>query len=138
MLTRLIEQLSVYLENEPGTLVELTEALTRHNVNMHALSIAEDAEQGIVRLLVDRPEQVKAALEAEGFSMLWIKQLIAVPVSGCPGRLHKVSQALFEGGINIRYLYTFLTPETGEVLSVLRVASADIPKAEEILAGIDI
>lgn len=125
-----IEQLSVFLQNEPGRLARMCRALAEAGLNMHALVVADTSEYGVVRVLCDRPHTAKVVLERDGFAGS-VTKVIAVEVPDRPGGLADVLEALDAGGINVEYLYCFLRPDTASAVDILRVE--DPEKACEVL-----
>ena len=102
-----LNQISVFLENRPGGLQLLTDALARKNINMRALSLAEAAEFGIVRIIVDDTEAASAALQAESY-VYTVTKVLGVAIPDEPGGLNRVLRVLSQGGINVEYMYAFL------------------------------
>lgn len=125
-----IEQLSVFLQNEPGRLARMCRALAEAGLNMHALVVADTSEYGVVRVLCDRPHAAKVVLERDGFAGS-VTKVIAVEVPDRPGGLADVLEALDGGGINVEYLYCFLRPDTSSAVDILRVE--DPEKACDVL-----
>ncbi len=109
-----VKQISVFVENTAGKLAELTEYLHQHDIDMRALSIAETQDFGIVRIIVDDAYKTSQVMPDE------------------PGSLFKILKLLGDGGINLEYMYAFLTHKESTAYMVLRVA--DNEKAAEILS----
>ena len=125
-----IRQLSAFLENKPGSLVKVTEALSRASVDMRALSVADTQDFGILRLIVNDPDAARAALTESGI-LGAETPVVAVGVPDEPGALRNLVGLLSEKEINIEYLYAFLAPAKGRAFVALRVPDAE--KAEAIL-----
>jgi len=119
-----VQQISVFLENKSGRLAELTEVLGKAGINIRALSIADTSDFGILRLIVNQPEQAFKALKDAGFT-LSITDVIAVEVKDEPGGLALVLKVLEAEGINIEYLYAFLEKSSNDALVVFRVEQLD-------------
>ncbi len=117
----LIKQLSVFLEDRSGRLTELTRILAENDVNITALSVAETADYGIVRLVVGRPELAKEALEKAGFS-IGLTDVVCVNMPDKPGSLYRILQLLTDEKINIDYMYAF--SNNAVALAVIRAADA--------------
>lgn len=117
----LIKQLSVFLEDRSGRLTELTRILAENDVNITALSVAETADYGIVRLVVGRPELAKVALEKAGFS-IGLTDVVCVNMPDQPGSLYHILQLLTDEKINIDYMYAF--SNNAVALAVIRAANA--------------
>ena len=125
-----LKQLTVFVENKQGTLVDITETLAAHNVNLRALSIADTEEFGILRLIVSDNETACKTLADEGY-LLKITEVVGVKIGDAPGKLSKALAVLDEKGINMEYLYAFMARTEKHAYVVLRVA--DNAAAEKAL-----
>ena len=119
-----INQLSIFLENKPGTLVLVTDALGRAGIDIRAMSLADTQDFGILRLIVGDAEGAKRILSDIG-CVVSITQVIGVAVADTPGALTAVTSLLCEHGINIEYMYAFLTSRGSTAYVVLRVNDND-------------
>ena len=126
-----VKQISVFLENRKGRLLEVTEALTEANINIRALAMAESAEFGILRLVVDNPEKAKNALSKSGFTVNE-QDVFAVEVEDRPGSFHEVVKVLAGEDINIDYTYAFVGDSKRAVL-IFRVADDVLERALKAL-----
>ena len=108
----LVEQIAVFLENKSGRLAEITAVLAESNINIRALSVADTADFGILRLIVDNVETAKSVLKENGFTV-GKTNVIAVEVEDKTGGLAKVLKCLTIDNINIEYMYAFVN-KTGE------------------------
>ncbi|MEY8391522.1 acetolactate synthase [Lachnospiraceae bacterium] len=126
-----VKQISVFVENKPGKLAELTEYLEQHDIDMRALSIAETQDFGIVRMIVDDAYKTSCVLKEAGY-VASITPVLAVEMPDEPGSLFQILRMLGEGGVNLEYMYAFLTPKQATAYMVLRVA--DNEKAMDILS----
>lgn len=116
----MIDQLSVFLENQPGRLAELCRALGDAGVNMKALMVADTQEFGVVRIICDGPRAARSVLEEAGFGVS-IASVIAVEVPHRPGGLADVLEALGAQGVNVEYAYCFIEPSADAAIDVLKV-----------------
>lgn len=121
-----IKQLSIFLENRVGRLAEVTKILGEATVDILAISIADTADFGILRLLVDDVDKAVAALKAQGV-VCSVNTVTVVSVDGVPGGLAKVLGTLDTAGINVEYMYTVSQKKSKDPLMVFRFA--DEPKA---------
>lgn len=128
-----IEQLSVFLQNEPGRLARMCRTLGEAGLNMHALVVADTSEYGVARIICDRPHAAKVHLEREGFAGS-VTKVLAVEIPDRPGGLAEVLEALDAGGVNVEYLYCFLRPDTASAVDILRVEQPDVA-CELLTAG---
>ena len=103
----ILKQISVFLENKPGTLQQLTDVLAQNNVNMRALSLAETSEFGIVRIIVDEIGKAAEVLKAEEY-IYTVTGVLGVAIPDEPGGLSRVLRVLSGGGVNVEYMYAFL------------------------------
>ena len=127
-----IKQLSIFVENREGTLVQITDAIAGANVDIRAMSVADTNDFGIFRLIVTDYDKAKAALE-EANCFVSITEVVGVAVEDEPGALAKVVKVLAENNINIEYMYAFITVSKKYAYVVLRVA--DNEAAEKILSA---
>lgn len=128
-----IKQLSVFLEDRSGRLNELTQILADHDVNITALSVAETADYGIVRMVVGRPDVAREHLVKAGFSVT-LTDVICVGMPDRPGSLHEVLEILAVNNINVDYMYAFSNKDVA--LAVIR--PADIDRVADVLLKQDV
>ncbi len=126
-----VKQLSIFLENRKGRLLEVTEALKENMINIRALALAESAEFGILRLVVNNPEKAKSALAASGFTVKE-QDVFAVEVEDAPGSFCEVVRILADAGINVDYTYAFVGEAKRAVL-IFKVADDALEGALEAL-----
>ncbi len=124
-----MKQVSVFVENKPGRLASVTEVLFKAGINLRAFAIAEAGDFGIIRMIVDRPEEAYRALKDAGFTVA-INDVIGVEVKDEPGSLYRIAKALGDENVNIEYVYAF-TFGGEKALIILRVD--DMDKAIEVL-----
>jgi len=130
-----IKQVSIFVENVHGRLVAILEALEKRGISIRALSISESAEFGIVRMIVDNPEEGLEALRQAGFTtrMDWILSAEIPDVPG--GLLNSVARPLAEAGINLKYFYAYIEQATGDKAMVV-LKTDDLEKAEQVLRSL--
>lgn len=116
----IIKQISVFLENKFGRLAAVTRILGEAGINIRALSIADTADFGILRLIVDKPNQAYEVLKDARFTVSET-EVLAVEVKDVPGGLASVLQLMSEAKINIEYIYAFLARASDDALIVFRV-----------------
>ncbi|MBR3929475.1 MAG: acetolactate synthase [Clostridia bacterium] len=132
-----LNQISVFVENKPGKLQLLTDALAKNNINMRALSLAETSEFGIVRIIVDDLEKTSAVLSEEGF-VYTIAKVLGVAIPDEPGGLNRVLSMLSEKGMNIEYMYAFLGGRDAEhAYMIFRVQDPDAAVLALMSKGVD-
>ena len=114
-----VNQISVFLENKKGRLLEALETLAKTRINIRALSIADTSEFGILRLIVPEPEQARKALEKDGFTV-GENEVIVVGVDDKPGGLADILRMLKSANLNVEYLYAFVARSGNKAVVVLR------------------
>jgi len=123
-----IQQLTVFVENKQGTIVSVTDTLSRHNINLRALSVAETQDFGILRLIVNDEKKAEKILKEEGY-LIKITDVVGVKIGDEPGKLSEALRVLNENKINMEYLYAFMARTEKYAYVVIRVednASAEI------------
>jgi len=119
-----IKQLSVFLENQPGKLVEALEALADAQIDLRALSLADTADFGILRTIVDKPDLALDVLTKAGF-LVKSNEVLAVVVGDKPGGLATVVRILARAGVDIEYTYAFVAHSKDKAYVILRVDNND-------------
>ncbi len=116
----LVEQLSVFLENKAGRLMEVTKALTEARINIRALSLADTSDFGILRLIVDDIEKAQNVLKEKGFTV-GKTGVIAVEVGDHPGGLQAILQVFETAGVNVEYMYAFVQKNSENATLIFRL-----------------
>ena len=117
----MVYQISVFLENRAGQFAEITGVLAENNIDLRAISIAETADYGVLRIIVDNAEKATAILMQHGYLMSMTPVLV-VAVPDQPGGVARVLATLAEGNIDIEYMYSLFTHKEGKSYIVFRVA----------------
>jgi len=120
-----IKQLSVFVENQPGKLVEALEALADAQIDLRALSLADTADFGILRTIVDKPDLALDVLTGAGF-LVKSNEVLAVVVGDKPGGLASVVRILAQAGVDIEYTYAFVAHSKDNAYVILRVDNNDV------------
>jgi hypothetical protein len=120
----IIEQLSVFVENQPGRLAEITEILAGADVDLRAMSIADTADFGILRVIVSDTEKAMNTLRNAGCTVS-VTKVLAVALADEPGSLAKVIRVLSDNGVSVEYLYAFITRKEGSAYVIFRVEDTD-------------
>ncbi|MDO4288159.1 MAG: acetolactate synthase [Eubacterium sp.] len=126
-----IKQISVFVENEAGQLSKFVDVLSKHDVDMRALSIAETKDFGIVRVIVDDSYKASTVLKEAGY-IFSLTPVLAAAVPDEPGALKHILDILGENEINLEYTYAFITRNKDLAYMILRVEDND--KAIEVLS----
>ena len=127
----MVYQISVFLENRAGQFAEITGVLAKNNIDLRAISIAETADYGVLRLIVGDAEKATSILMQHGYLMSMTPVLV-VAVSDEPGGIAPVLATMAESNIDIEYMYSLVTHKEGKAYIVFRVAEAE--KFTELLA----
>lgn len=128
---RISSQLSLFLQNEAGSLNKACQVLAQNHINIITLSLADTREYGILRLLVEDQNKAQELLSQAGFVVKNTPVLI-VPVSDRPGGLAAILAALDKQNINVLYMYAFPAGQDGKAMMVFRLE--DPEKAMQVLA----
>jgi hypothetical protein len=141
-----LRQLSLFLENRPGQLRAPCRALAGAGIDILAISLADSAQFGILRLLVADPERARAVLEAAGLQVN-VTEVLPVDVDDRPGALAELLAAVEEAGLGVEYLYAcgvgphagkvplvFRFEKPDEALRVLEARGVRVLQAEELVA----
>lgn len=115
----LVKQISVFVENVPGKLVEVSQILGENNIDMSALSLADSSDFGILRLIVNDPDKAYQVLREHAF-VVKLSEVIAVVIDDRPGGLTGVLQMLAQAKISLEYMYAFVGSQDGHAVVVLR------------------
>ena len=126
----MIRQLSVFVENKPGSLIDVTSKLTEAHVNIRAVATFDTPEFGILRLVVDKPAEAKGYLTERGF-VVRVHEVMGVELEDKKGNLNQMLAILADGKININYIYSFVIREGKAPVMVFN--TDDFEKAAQIL-----
>ena len=129
-----IKQLTVFVQNRKGTVVSVTDILSRNNVNIRALSIAETEDFGILRLIVNDEKTAERVLLENGYLIKTI-DVVGVKIGDEPGKLTEALGVLDRANINIEYMYAFMTRTEKHAYVVLRVEEKEEAEATLVNAG---
>ena len=129
-----IKQLTVFVENKQGALVSITDTLASNNINIRALSIAETEDFGILRLIVNDVETAKETLTEKGY-LIKVTNVVGVKIGDAPGKLTAALSVLDKAGINMEYLYAFMTRTEKHAYVVFRVEDDEAAESALESAG---
>ena len=127
-----VNQISVFLENRKGQLAEITHLLADNGIDMRAISIAETADYGILRLIVDDADRAVNILRGNG-NILTLTPVTVVGVPDEPAALSKLLTVIADGGVDIVYMYSLFTHTNGKAYMVFRVGEE--AKLSEVLTA---
>lgn len=115
-----IYQISVFLENQVGKLAEVAKILADNDVDIRAISIAETAEYGLARMIVDDAHKASSILLQHG-DMISMTPVWAVEVPDRPGGLYELLSLLASAGVNVEYMYSLFAHQEGKAYMVMRI-----------------
>lgn len=126
-----IKQISIMIENKAGKLAEATKILAERGINLRALSIADTRDFGILRIIVDDPEQANELLAKAGF-LTKVTDVFSVAVPDHPGGMDEIVRKLASSGVGIEYAYAFPSSDPKTAYMIFRVDNNE--KAEQVLS----
>ena len=119
-----VKQVSVFVENKERRIKKAIDTLAKENINIRALSIADTTKYGILRLIISDNEKAIAALEKDGF-IVKENEVIILAVPDEPNGLNSTLAVFDEKGINLEYLYAFVSSKTDEAIVVMRLENME-------------
>ena len=125
-----IRQVSVFIENQKGALANALHALSDAGIELRALSIADTSDFGILRVIVDRPKEAVLALREHGMTVS-LTNVLAVGITDEKGAFSKVIRVLANGGIDVEYIYAFVSRDKGKAYVIIRTDKS--ARAAEVL-----
>lgn len=129
-----IKQLTVFVQNKKGSVVSVTDILSKSNVNLRALSIAETQDLGILRLIVNDEKTAEKVLSENGY-LIKVIDVVGVKIGDAPGKLTEALSVLDKADINVEYLYAFMARTEKHAYVVLRVEDNAVAEAALTAAG---
>ena len=129
-----IKQLTVFVQNKKGTVASVTDILSKNNINLRALSIAETQDFGILRMIVNDEAAAERVLSENGYLIKTI-DVVGVKIGDAPGKLTAALDVLDKNDINVEYLYAFMARTEKHAYVVLRVENNDIAEKALTDAG---
>lgn len=129
-----VKQLSVFIENREGRLEEVLDVLKKKEVNIVSLSLADTSDYGLLRLLVDRPQAGKEALQEKGFSAM-LTDVLAIRLKHSVGQLQELLEVICKSHVNIEYMYAL---STGTDDASIVIKTSDLNRAAELLKATDV
>ena len=129
---QLTTQLALFLDNRPGMLAKVCEALSEANISVLALTVSDTVDHSVIRMLVSDTRKALLLFEERG-TLVVETEVLMMEVDTKPGTLAEISEKLAEAGINIEYCYCTMPLKARKGLLVLRVS--DVQKALQVLKG---
>lgn len=120
----MLNQISIFIENTTGRLAQITRLLADHQISLRGMSISDTSEFGILRMIVDKPDQALGVLRHGGITALETP-VIGVYVEDIPGGLAKIMEIFSKDGDNIEYLYATMEKKDQYGVVILKVKELD-------------
>jgi len=115
-----VRQISIFLENKKGRLAEVTRLLAAQKVNIRALSLADTADFGVLRVIVSDPDACLAALKSSGI-IAQVTEVLAIEMEDKPGGLSRVLAALDGAGLNVEYMYAYVEKTKANAIVICKI-----------------
>ncbi len=126
----MIRQLSIFIQNEIGSVAGVTAVLKNNNINLRAIATFDTPQFAILRIVVDKPEEAKMLLIDSGYAVT-VSEAIAVELEDKPGVLHDLLQVIADAGFGVNYIYSIVFRNGKIPLIILNTDNLD--KTKEVL-----
>ena len=127
---KIVQQLSLFVENKPGTLADVCQALARQKISIHALSVSDAVDHAVIRMVVDQAERAIHLLGEHGVLVVE-RDVLMLKGRNQPGEMATIARKLARSRVNIDYAYTATPPGASDGVMVLRVS--DMKRARRVL-----
>ena len=127
---QITQQLALFLENRPGTLARVCDALSKEKINIYAISISDTVDHSVVRMVLSDPQKALHLFEEHG-TLVVEDDVLMIDGDNKPGSLAKIAHRLAVAKVNIEYAYSATSPRAKNGLLILRVS--DVKKALKVL-----
>ncbi len=128
----MVKQISIFLKNQPGELMKVTGLLKENGINIKALTVAETADFGILRIVVNDPDKCVKVLKDQNF-LVDLTEIMAIEMKDQPGGLHDIAVLLGSAGVNIEYLYAFSHKSASNAILLVAITKEHQKKAVDTL-----
>ncbi len=126
------KQLTIFVENRPGRLQSIAENLHQSGIDIRAFTIQDRGDYGLLRLIVDKPNDAYLAMADVGCACA-LKDVLAVSVPDQPGNFYKLTSVLAASGINVLDAYGFVLQPHQTGICCVEIDRLQMPKAEEVV-----
>jgi hypothetical protein len=127
-------QLTIFLENRPGRIQSISKVLVDNGMNIWAFTIQDRGEFGVIKMIVDKPQQAQLVLADQGFACA-IKEVLAISAADAPGNLAKLTTALADKNVNIKDAYGFVAPTDRKGICFLEFENPERVDLQETIAA---
>lgn len=128
------KQLTVFMENRPGRINSVCETLKQNGLNIWAFTIQDRGDFGLIKLIVDKPQQAQLALAEKGFACA-AKEVLAITAPDKPGNLDKLTSALLKKNVNIKDMFGFVSPNDRQGLCFIEFENPDVVDIAELIGA---
>ena len=132
-----VKQISIFIENEKGSLAEVTKFIADKKINLKALSIADTQDFGILRIITDKPDEARDMLKNEGYTVT-ATSVLAVELTDAPGSMASILSVLSENNVSVEYTYAFMSTVENKAYMIFRVDDNDKATKTLIAANIPV
>ena len=126
------KQVTIFVENRPGRLKSISENLYKSNIDIRAFTIQDRGDYGLLRLIVNKPNDAYLALADVGCACA-LKDILAISVPDQPGNFHKLTSVLAENGINVKDAYGFVLQPHQTGVCCMEIDPPQLAKAVEVV-----
>ncbi len=127
-----VKQLSIFVENKQGRLAAILDTLSKNNVDICALSLADTTDFGVLRIIVSQPDLAQKVLREEGV-ISKTSEVLAVEMNDTPGALSDILRVLGEGNHSVEYMYAFVGQKDNKAIVVIK--TFELEEAEKLLVA---
>ena len=129
-----VKQISIFLEHKPGMLYDMAMTLADNDINIRALTVADNGDTALVRLIVDNFMWTATILKNAGYSAQF-SDVVVAKISNVPGGLSRVLEVLYNAGINVKHMYSIINGKFSAGGSAyMALETNECAKASELLA----
>jgi hypothetical protein len=126
------KQLNIFIENRPGRLRSVTDKLAKCDVNVRAFAVQDRGDFGLIKLIVDKPEEAHLALSEMGVACA-MKDILAISIPDKPGNMHRLTVALADQNINVIDAYGFVIEPTRTGVCCLEIENLRTTNARQVV-----
>ena len=126
-----VKQISVFLENKKGRLADVARILAGQAINLRALSLADTADFGVLRIIVDEPDRCLSVLKSNSF-VAQVTEVVAIEVEDKPGGLGRVLEVLDAASLNVEYMYAYVEKSKDNAVVICKIEERE--RAVRVLA----
>jgi hypothetical protein len=126
------KQLNIFIENRPGRLKSITEKLAKCDVNIRAFAVQDRGDYGLVKIILDKPDEAHLALQEMGVACA-LKDILAISIPDKPGNMHRLTVALADHNINVIDAYAFVIEPSKTGVCCLEIENIKSTNAKHVV-----